>query len=149
MKDKSNTEKSEENAARLSAEQASPPPVNGSVTNGEQQSGEPSKSPRSAAGQSVRSSASQPSQSLRSDTADPSPSPRPASVPSPPPRPASVPSPPPQPAVVEPVVLDNLKHDTFETEAEMRVSVYVRQIKNETLSVRYESDSFTLVFGTR
>ncbi|XP_043220870.1 ubiquitin carboxyl-terminal hydrolase 19-like isoform X2 [Amphibalanus amphitrite] len=55
---------------------------------------------------------------------------------------------PPPPAVVEPVLLDNLKHDTFETDADIRVSVYLRHIKKETLAISYDSDSFSMVFGT-
>ncbi|KAF0295648.1 Ubiquitin carboxyl-terminal hydrolase 19 [Amphibalanus amphitrite] len=56
---------------------------------------------------------------------------------------------PPPPAAVEPVLLDNLKHDTFETDADIRVSVYLRHIKKETLAISYDSDSFSMVFGTR
>ncbi|KAF0288001.1 Ubiquitin carboxyl-terminal hydrolase 19 [Amphibalanus amphitrite] len=56
---------------------------------------------------------------------------------------------PPPPTTVEPVLLDNLKHDTFETDADIRVSVYLRHIKKETLAISYDSDSFSMVFGTR
>ncbi|XP_037071195.1 ubiquitin carboxyl-terminal hydrolase 19-like [Pollicipes pollicipes] len=55
---------------------------------------------------------------------------------------------PPTPSV-EPVLLDNLKYSMFETDSEVRVSIYVKQIKNETISVTYEPDCFSVVFGTR
>ena len=95
MKQKSNTERSEETAGR-SSDQTGPPAPNGA-----------------------------------------------------PPGPDGETEPPQASTVIEPVVLDYLKHDTFETETEMRVSVYLKQIRNETLAISYESDSFSMVFGTR